>query len=511
MQVLTRIVPNIVISCYTVRYMKRRVSSEKQTGLRTAIYSFMTLSVTVIVSLLMLIVLGYQFNEKDGKLEQGGLLQFQTQPSGAKVILDGRELLSTTTTKSTVEAGKHSVVYKRLNYRDWTKEVNIEPGQIGWLDYARLIPNNTVAETTNHNFSGVAGAVPSDTRKYILVQEFADDPLFTVVDISSDVPRFSTLALPELVFTKPDTEKFPDAPEQTFSISSWSQNDDRVLLRHTYDNGRVEWIVMDRKTPSKSININMAYAISPDRIDFASKNGKLLFVQTGDIVRRINLDEETLSRPLATAVANYDIYDEKTIIFTTLPTEESTREVKYAAIDIESPVRLGVYPADDQPLFASMATYFNARYVAVLHGKSLVVKKGTLPTATNKGTMKTYSSLKIAVGATSLASNTKGRFVYVTYDDGFGTYDVEFKKFNKTRWAKTPNTIQKLHALDGYMFWSDYGGELWFYDFDGANQQKIIETTEGIGSSLTPNGKYVYTFVRGDEAVSLLRVRLILP
>ena len=97
--------------------MSRLVSSERKTWMRTAVYTFMTLSVTVIVSLLMLVVLGYQFNQKDGKLEQGGLLQFYSIPTGAQVTLDEMKLGSLTNTKTTVDSGNHFVTFSDNGYR----------------------------------------------------------------------------------------------------------------------------------------------------------------------------------------------------------------------------------------------------------------------------------------------------------------------------------------------------------------------------------------------------------
>src|ERR1700740_1025714 len=99
--------------------MRIEVSKRRKPLVRTAVYSFMTLTVIVIVSLLMLVVLGYSFNQKDGKLEQGGLLQFESIPQGATVTLDEMKLGPQTNTKSTVDTGDHSVSFDRNGYRTW--------------------------------------------------------------------------------------------------------------------------------------------------------------------------------------------------------------------------------------------------------------------------------------------------------------------------------------------------------------------------------------------------------
>ncbi|MCA9335047.1 PEGA domain-containing protein, partial [Candidatus Saccharibacteria bacterium] len=105
--------------------MQRHVSSERRPWLRTGIYTFMTIVVTVVVSLLLLVVLGYQFNEKDGKLEQGGLLQLYSIPTGAKITLNQVVLGSSTNTKRTVDAGSQFVTYEKQGYRNWQKSITV--------------------------------------------------------------------------------------------------------------------------------------------------------------------------------------------------------------------------------------------------------------------------------------------------------------------------------------------------------------------------------------------------
>lgn len=489
------------------RNPKRPVSSERQTWLRTAIYSFMTLTVTVIVSLLMLVVLGYQFNQKDGKLEQGGLLQFVSQPSGATVTLDGQRLLATSSTKSTVEAGVHYVTFDKTGYKQWQKTVTIAPGQVGWLNYARLIPQTITTEKVR-GFTTVAHALASQSRNYILVQESADKPQFTVADIRGDRLKYTSIELPEGVFTAPDEDK-----SQSFTPVKWSLNDDYILIKHTYNDDNSEWIMLRRGDVTKSINLTAMFAVSPSVVEYASDNGKLLFVQIGDVVRRINLDEQTLSRPLATKVANFNVYNEKTIAYASTADETGKRYTGYAAIDIPSPVKLGTYDDDGLFLAVGVAEYFGNMILSTVYGSDLTVKSGSsLPSIANSAnTLKIIGSRVLPNGVSKLGMSTSGRFTYVTLPDGYGVFDLEFNKFDQTTLVNTTESSAPINFLDDYMMWSDIGGQLWFYDFDGANRQNIMPVAEGLSASLSPNGKYVYAFANTGSGIDMQRVRLILP
>lgn len=484
--------------------MKRQVSRRRQPWLRTAIYSFMTLTVTVIVALLMLVVLGYQFNNKDGRIEQGGLLQFESIPTGATVTLDQLPFSSLTNTKATVDRGDHFVEYNLANYRTWQKHISVSAGQIGWLSYARLIPT-TVTPKTLQQYTDLTGTLAAPSNKYMLLHQAADSPDFTLANIQGDTVQYSTLTLPASTYTAPSAGQ-----PQSFTLQSWSQDDQAVLVLHTYDDGKTEWLLLNRNAPEKSINLSVAYGISPSAAQFAGTGSKLLFVRTDNTIRRINLDEQTLSRPLATNVDNFTAYDDKTIIYSTTADDKNQRTVAYAAVDIDNPVTLSVYPADGQPLYAAMTNYFGQRYVAIAHGQALKVLTGSLPTATDSGSLRTFATPTLSANPVALTASLNDRFFMAQLPTGYATYDIELKKYDETKWAMQPQTPRPLNWLDNFMLWSDYGGQLRFYEFDGANQQNIMPVAEGYTASLSPNGKYVYGVARTDKGYVFERAQLIL-
>ena len=483
--------------------MKREVSKRRQPLIRTAVYSFMTLTVIAIVTVLMFVVLGYSFNQRDGKLEQGGLLQFGSVPSGATVTLDEIKLGSNTSTKSTVDAGNHSVIYDRSDYRQWRKNIRIDPAQIGWLTYARLIPK-TVTPQDLRTFPALTGSLASPQNNYMLLHEAAEQPTFVLANIQGDTVRYSELPLPAESFTAPAAGK-----SQSFTADSWSRDEHAVVIRHTFNDGQTEWLWMDRDSPEKAVNISKVFGISPSKIQFAGGGNRLLFVQTDDIVRRINMDDQTMSRPLATQVAYFNRYDEKTIIYTTNAVN-NLRDVGYAATDIASPQTIATYPADNKPLFADMGSYFNKRYVSILHGEEVTIFAGNLPTPDRKSALKTFAKQTVPVGATGVMMSYNTRFVVTHLSDGYATYDIELKKADITKWPAQPTAPRELQWLDDYMLWTDYGGTLRFYEFDGANQQNIMPVTEGFAVSISANDKYIYGVLKTDKGFEFRRARLIL-
>jgi hypothetical protein len=59
--------------------------------------------------------------------------------------------------------------------------------------------------------------------------------------------------------------------------------------------------------------------------------------------------------------------------------------------------------------------------------------------------------------------------------------------------------------------WSDRDGTVRLYEFDGANQQDIMQVQPGFEAALSPNSKYLYGITKAsDGSYHLTRVKLIL-
>ncbi len=461
----------------------------------------MTITVTVVVALLTLVTLGYQFNEKDGKLEQGGLLQFNSKPSGANVILDGQKVSGSTQNKASVSQGKHHVEFNKDGYRTWIKDITIHAGQIGWLDYARLIPVDLKTETLRE-FPKLDGSLFSSGGKYILLQTDNTKPDFVLANMSGDQPSFANVGIPEGIYTN-----IAGSLTGTYALEGWSSDSKTVLIKHMIDKKTSEWILLNVASPDKSINLSVVYGINPSVVEFASTSSSLLFALSDGMVRRINLDEQTLSRPLADNVASFVVYDSKTIVYVTKPSVPdragmSSRSVGYAAINVEMPVVIKTFPADKSVLYAAMARYFDVYYLGIVHGNEFVVLSGSsLPTPDDPGNFKNFDVKDVPADSVSLEVAGPSRFLTAATHSGYFTYDLELQKYTETTWNAQPGkaTLQPLHWLDGYMLWSSYGGTLRTYEFDGANQQDLVPVAPGFDVSLDSDGKYLYSVANSDD------------
>ncbi len=487
---------------YTSKHMKHHVSQKRQPLRRTIIYTFMTLCVVVIVTTMMLLVLGYSINQDDGRIEQGGLLQLASEPNGAKVSIDGRKIGSNTDTKQTVSAGEHQVEFELDKYHPWSKPVTLHAGQVIWLNYARLIPLDLTPSTVQ-TFGSVSSMSISPKRSYMLVHPKANATSFQLVDVRTDDVRTTKIELPAGILTE------LSSASERLKVVGWSDNEKLALLRHDFAN-KVEWILLNREKPNESLNLNKTLSISPSKVVFAGKSDRLLFVQIGDKVQRVNMDNNSISDPFVENVAGFSAYDATTVVFTSLPNNLGVRIAGYSQIDYSEQQIIRTYDNTDKPFFVAMSTYFNKHNVAVVRDNQLIVDVGSLSTPSSSADLKRVFAKEIPAGIRALTMSSNGRFVLLEYADKFAVYDIELDAFHQTKWAYQTKKQQPIQWLDDYIVWSDNGGHLRVYDFDGTNQHDLMEVTEGFSATLASGGKYVYGLLRTDDGFELRRVKLIL-
>lgn len=473
---------------------------------RGLIYSLMSGSVIVIVTLLMLAVLGYSFNPKDNSLEQGGLLQFRSVPSGAMVTLDEVQLGSRTPNKVTAHAANHNVTMTLDGYRSWHKSINLKPGMIGWLSYARLIPTDLKAQKIRA-LPTLGGVLGSPDHKWLAMVEDVAKPTVLIADLQNEEVKFTSSPLPTASFTPPAEGK-----TQAFTVESWSSNGQFILVKHVYDDVKIEWLVVNREDPTKTKNISARLGLNSPKVVFASNDGKIALAVTEGAVRRLNLSDETLSRPLVTNVDEFAPYGDDIVLYTTKgDAVVKKRTAGYLGKDMEQGQQLAEFPDDGQPIHMAMSQYFGERYIATSHGVAVHVSKGELPHLNNKGNMKTVITLTANGPPTALSFNGGGRFVVVENSNAFMVHDLELVKTDTTMLKDVTGTARPLRWLDdSFRTWYDGGGMLRLYEFDGANQQNIVPVAEGYDVVISPNKELLYSIGRDASGLNLQRVRLVL-
>ena len=474
-----------------------------------ATYVLMSITVVGLVTVLVLIMLGYQFNRNDGKIEQGGLVQFDTRPTGANVTIDGKSFGSRTPSKTTASSGQHYVMMQRSGYRSWQKSVDLVAGSVLWLNYVRLIPND-LTPTNVANFPALSGMLPSPDNKWLAIKDNSATPDIKLADITNDQIKTETLTLPADSYTAPS-----EGQTQSFSLDTWDKDSRYVLVNHTYDGTKQERLVVDTTNIGNTKNITKLLGITATKVIFSQNDSRMLYAQIDNTVHRINLSDNSLSAVLLSNVAEFESFDQR-LGYVTLPDPTTKqRSVGYLSEGADKPRTIKSFSDDGLvPLHFAISKYFSDTYVSIAHGEQVEILIGDLPKSdsTQASSLDALTTMIVPGGVQYLSARTEGRFVIAQQGASYMVYDLELKKVTTTPLAGETAVTSKLKWLDDYTVWSDQDGRLRLYEFDGANQQDIMQVEPGFDTSVSQNGKYLYGVTKSDDGqYHLTRVRLILP
>ncbi|HEX7483546.1 MAG TPA: PEGA domain-containing protein [Candidatus Saccharimonadales bacterium] len=491
--------------------MYRPPSKRVQIIQRVAIYTTMSVAVTTLVAVLVFFMLGYQINRADGRIEQGGLVQFDSRPSGADIMIDGKNLGSRTASRKTMTSGQHFITMQRTGYETWQKSVDVVPGSVLWLTYARMIPQE-LAPATVSSFTSLAGTLVSPNSEAMAIKEDASTPTIQLADLRNDEVKLTKLDIPADSYTAPAADK-----TETFSLEKWNSSSRYLLVKHIYDDSKIEWLVVDTDNAAQTKNITTLLGVEASQIIFSPNNGAHVYALVDGAIRKIDLGAVTLSGPLVSNVAEFSIYNNDTVLYDTRP-DASTgmRSVGYLDEGANKARILRSYNDDGTlPVHLAVGKYFDDHFVAISYGHMVEVMKGSLSKsdASTASAFTSVATIALSSDVQFLSIVTNGRFVIAQEAGSYTVHDIELKKTTTTALAgDAPAAPTELRWLDPYTVWSDRSGKIRLYEFDGANQHDIMPVAAGFSATYSPNGKYLYGISQSaDSKYHLTRVRMILP
>jgi len=470
---------------------------------------FMVFSICVLVTVITFFMLGFRFDSNKGNIEQNAFLQFSSTPSGATVSIDGTVIGSKTSSKSSVQAGTHTIVMWRDGYQTWQKTITVKSGTLTWLNYTLLTPKKLTVEPVA-TYKTIHSSLASSKGNYILIQPQLNVPSFKLIDISSDNIASKDITIPTNVYSDPLTVGIT----HTFNIERWDDSERYAIIKHSYGD-KVEWIVIDTQDVNQTKNVTKTFNIPIDKVTFSSDSGNGLYVLSGGDIRKLDLNAGTISKPLVSSVTDFDFYNDSKVI-TYVGNGKTGTDEKVVGLfrdgDTKSAVLRTVKVGATIPLHIATTHYFNENYVAISEGKKVDILSGSYPNTTsdNANSLKVISSFNTTQDVLSLSFSPKGEYVFAQSGANFSSYDLEYQKL-ATSSVSSVAEISPLQWIDEYHVWSDAGGILSIREFDGANAETINPVLTGQAVALTNNGRFLYSVNKSNAVYQLQRVRMILP
>lgn len=486
--------------------MYKPTSKRKKRAQLAFIYTLMSISIIAIVAILVLIMLGYRFNRFDGRVEQGGLVQFDSRPSGATVNVDGTTLANKTASKITLTTGRHTVTMSKDGYNDWKKDINVEAGSVLWLNYTLMLPKQ-LATSTTADLPAASSVLTSPDRKYIAMIAAPTDPTVTVLPLDDDKPQSSKVSIDPSILAPLEADK-----SQSFGLIAWDKDNRHGLVKRTYNEGKTEYLWIDLRGQDAGRNITMGLGVDIASVEFSLDDSNILYVlTTSHELRRINIANNTLSGPLVANVASFTQADRSTVTFATLPDQAQRRSVGYLTNGSSVP-RIMRSTTEPESVAFSMyiAKYYGDQFMVFLNGQTVEIMMGDIPTSASNAlpSLRQVAKYNTKSPVSSLDfSPYDKRFVAAEYAGGVAVYDLELDKLSTASFP-TAQT-RKLDWLGTYQFATTAGGVATYYDFDGTNGQTVASNALDMPVALSENGKYFYHFAAGEgSSVKLIRTKM---
>ncbi|MBP9667791.1 PEGA domain-containing protein [Candidatus Saccharibacteria bacterium] len=479
--------------------MHKKVSKRTLLVRRIVVYTLMVSVTTSLVTIMVLVMLGYRFNKDSNTIQQGGLVQFISKPSGANITIGHAKLANKTPTKITVNPGQYRVTMQRDGYKPWQKMVEVGAGKLLWLNYAQLVPT-TITTTPVKKLDDVAQAVTSPSGR--LVAYTTNTALYELALLNVRSGDFNV--------QKVATGLVPNKGYQNgVTLREWSGDDQRLLATRTMPRG-TEWLYIDSDVSQPAVNLSATYGIaiksasfdprSADKVIILAENGELYTVNTGS---------RTLPAAAARGVLSYSVVNRQHILYRYKDTA-GEQKIGYVSLDKTEGREL---PVDAKTVqYVSATSYFNIYYIAVARNDELsIYRMNDMPSSTVGSSALAatlVTSQKIRSVPTGLSWQTGGRMAVVEHADGYDAYDNELGTFSTTKYVNASKVT--LRWLDEYhvYYYSKSGLEV--AEFDGGNPYTIKEAA-GLTAALSNDGTYLYSIAKTGSTYSLLQSRMILP
>jgi hypothetical protein len=483
--------------------MYRARSKRNQRIRLIATYTVVPVIIVSLVTAVLFYILGYRINLRQSTVVQGGLVQFDSYPSGAKATLGDQQVPWGTATRTNAVAGMYVATMQKDGYRPWQKTVVVQPGKILWLNYARLMPTK-LSTVDMKKLDGVASSAVASRSDVVAILPRIDQGTVMVIKNLSTTPQYKTIVLDTSLYTIPKAGQ-----SQQFELLDISKNGEWMTIRHTIETTS-ELLLVRQSAPEQSRNLTRDTKLHINKVVFDSGRDDRLYFVSDESLYRMDSRGSVPTTSLAAQVSQVHMNNDGLVSFLIKNTTTNTTEGGYVTSDSNQVYQY--HPSINRGTINQMIVgrFIHTDYVAAVYDhRSIRIEKINrstgLPLAPE--TPNKSISIEIPDGYESIEFSPSGRFVTVYAKGLFKVYDLEIEKLTAGTLAHeaTPH-----HGwLDDYHIWSETDGQLSLQEFDGENIQALGAVAAGTLVKLSENQEYLYAIRLDAGSPTLMRYPLL--
>lgn len=487
----------------------------------------MVLAVIVIVIISTLAAMGFMISS-NGNIEQSGLMQLHTLPTGASVSIDGNTIFPRTNLSRTMTAGEHSLEIFRDGYDTWRNTIKVRSGVLIRLYYPRLFLQNRTAEAvkTLSESDALEFYVPSSSRNYILYA-LNDAPQWQLIDLRGDEVKVTLLdlsgVLPGMMEDPPTkTAQAGDIQKHNYTFQGkivevrWSNNEEAVLVKVSYEE-KTEWVLVKLRDVASSLNLTRTFGLSNEAdLKMIDSSSSQLYVLERGQIRRINATDGVMSRVLLDHVSSFASYGSN-LIYLFSDDQGKNRYIGVYRDNEKSGTKLIDVP-DEAKVKIAISNYYGDDYVSWVIDQQLTILYGRLPSYNENGADLTVlkplvEDMQYSMVPEKFTVSPDGEYLFGQADNKAMMIDLDDGELHE---YEMPNSHARW--FDSSMLYTVQDHQIIVWDFDGANRRNLSESVtqpddlklvdNNAPVMVTANNRWIYYLVNDGINSVLVRERI---
>ncbi|MDO8507812.1 MAG: PEGA domain-containing protein [bacterium] len=453
------------------------------------IYPVAALTFAVISVLFIMSARGYNMHfEKNGIVfVKTGMLIVSSKPTGAKIVLDGKDTSKKTNFFSVkinnLSKKKHVLTLEKEGYFKWEKEINIVPEMVTWANYVLMFSKNPKIDKVDFSGSLVQSVPSLDNRQNLVLTRTKDSEVLYSVQNSTGGKNVIL-----------DTVKIAEDKRMSgISVLDWSKDKRNVLITGSLKSDQRFWVVnMD----SKSVDdVSTITPLKFSRIMFSTANNDELYGSLNGELMRVNIRTKSVSNVLESHISYFSFSENGKIYY--IKDDKGVRSLFQANGDLGGKVDL----SDAIPVSEAYTLKVDLKdQKALLKTKEnnalyLLTKVGDKNSLITIG--KNISDFAWAKDSIRFFYKIRGANVVVFESDDYKKESVEYniagsEKFQNILW------YDPRHLL----FQS--GDKAMIMDFDGTNRVVLGDSLDSLRIFFTADNGDIYFFspsVKQEQAL----------
>ena len=446
--------------------------NKKRKHIRRIYLGYILIGIGILLSAFILVYIsyGYKLDSQTGNIVKNGLIFINSAPESASIYLNGKEN-GNTEKRLTVPEGQYYIELRRKGYTTWKKTIKLAGSSIERLVYPVLFPEKLEPKAIKYYSANPQFSTQSLDRKWIIISTPGSITNFEIYDTSKPQDPAKTFSVPANIYSpaiKPVTSDI--------KLVEWSSDNKNFLVKHSYD-GKYEYILINRETPSTSVNLNNFFGIAPKEIALRDKKADQFYILQTDLSLSSATSKSKTLTPVLANVSSFKSHQKEIIIYatndpatpevTTLMIRDNNKNYKIKDF-AKSPLLLDIVQFDDHWYAAATSTKEGGLYIYQDPVQKIdrKLKNALIP----------YNILKITKPV-KLNFSANARFVMAQNKKGVAVYDFEDEDRYNYDFTKELPAGQFATWMDGHRILTTIDKTSEVFEFDNQNKRTLVPIT----------------------------------